>query len=291
MKIAVIGAGGFVGKEFVRQFSAEHTVLALRRSDLDITDREAVRRLILSERPALVINCAVLGVDACELDPSLAWAVNVSGAQFLAEAAAEAHAEFVHLSTNYVFDGKRLRDALYTTDDAPSALNVYGRTKLAGELAARRASRESFIVRTSWVFGAGKENFFGTAHRRLAEGKVLRAVKDIWASTTYVVDLVKRVAEILAHHRYGTYHVVNEGVCSYYEFALEAARNLGMRDAEAYRLIEAVNESEMQRVAPRPAYTPLRCLASERLGLAPMRDWREALAAYLQDARGPMIKG
>lgn len=283
MKIVVTGAGGFVGQEFARRLATEHEVLALKRGDLDITDKEAVRRVCLKERPALVINCAVLGVDACENDPSHAWAVNVSGAQFLAEAAAEISAELVHLSTNYVFDGKRPNQYPYTIDDTPSALNVYGRTKFSGEQAVRETSHRSFIVRTSWVFGAGKENFFSTARERLAEGKGLRAVRDVWASTTYVKDLVARVLEILEHHRYATYHVVNEGVCSYYEFALEVARNLGMRGAEALRLIEAVNESEMKRVATRPAYTPLRCLASEQLRLAPMRDWRAALSAYLQD--------
>src|SRR5216110_2686049 len=162
MKIVIVGAAGLVGKEFARQFSNGHQVLALTHSDLDITDTPHVRTTILNESPALVINCAVLGVDACELDPSLAWAVNVVGAENLAKAAAAVDAEFLQISSNFVFDGKRALNSFYTVKDFPSPINVYGQTKLAGERAVTAALRRSFIVRTSWVFGAGKENFFST---------------------------------------------------------------------------------------------------------------------------------
>jgi dTDP-4-dehydrorhamnose reductase len=145
----------------------------------------------------------------------------------------------------------------------------------------------SYIVRTSWVFGVGKEdNFFGLAARALTERKRLRAVTDVRASVTYVADLVTRIDEILALHRYETYHVVNDGACSYYEFALEVARNLGMSSAEADSLIEAVTESELRRNTSRPRYTPMRCRVSEELGLLPLRSWRRALSQYLNGLRG-----
>ena len=100
MKVAIVGAGGLVGTEFTRHFSNGHEVLPLTHDDLDVTDAQAVRRIILDERPALIINCAVLGVDACELDPQSAWAVNAVGAGHLAEAAAAIDADILHLSTN-----------------------------------------------------------------------------------------------------------------------------------------------------------------------------------------------
>src|SRR6266853_3551165 len=165
MKILIVGAGGLVGKEFARQFSHGHQVLALTHSDLDITDTPDVRRIVLTESPALVINCAVLGVDACELDPSLACAVNVIGAENLAKAAADVDAEFLQISSNFVFGGTRKDDSFYTVKDVPTPINVYGQTKLAGERAVVAASLGSFIVRTSWVFGAGKGNFFSAAPR------------------------------------------------------------------------------------------------------------------------------
>ena len=282
MKIAITGAGGLVGAALVQHFGKQHQVLALKHHDLDITNRQTVRQLILEERPALVINCAVLGVDECERDPSLAWAVNVTGPETLAEATAEIKAEFMHISTNYVFDGQREEGSFYTIEDDPSPINIYGRTKLAGEQAVQAASPYSFIVRTSWVFGPGKQSFFSTAHRHLMAAKRVRAVTDVKASATYVADFAARVDEILAHHHYAAYHIVNGGVCSYYEFALEAGRAAGVADSASRQLIEAVSEAEMERLAPRPRYTPLRCLVSEELGFAPMRSWRAALIDYVR---------
>jgi dTDP-4-dehydrorhamnose reductase len=282
MKIVITGAGGLVGAEFVKRFSKNHQVLALNHEALDITERRAVRRLICGERPELVINCAVVGVDASQRNPALAQAVNCVGAENLARMSAEIEAEFLHLSTNYVFDGERQSNSFYTINDAASPVNVYGETKLAGERAVLSAASRSFIIRTSWVFGHGKENFFSTAHRRLRAAEPLRATTNIRASATYVADLAARVEEILARHCYATYHVVNSGGCSSYEFALEAARILKMTKTEIDELIEPVEEEEMRRGAKRPRSTPMRCLVSEELGFAPMRDWRLALRDYIQ---------
>ena len=281
MKIVIVGAGGLVGKEFARQFSNGHQVLALTHSDLDITDTPHARRIIFNVRPALIINCAVLGVDACELDPSLASAVNVIGAENLAKAAAEVDAEFLQISSNFVFGGTQKDESFYTGKDVPTPINVYGQTKLAGERAVFAALRRSFIVRTSWVFGAGKENFFSTAPRSLHTAKKIRAITDVWASATYVRDLVTRVSEILSRRYYSTYQVVNGGLCSYYDFALEAARILKIPDSDLMQLIEPVKSCELRHRAKRPRYSPMRCTVSEELGLAPLRDWRAALAEYI----------
>ena len=289
MKIIITGAGGLVGGACARRFARSHQVLALRHADLDVTDGEAVRRRILSESPQLVVNCAVLGVDECERDEESGRAINVEAPRALASAAAEANAEFLHFSSNYVFGGGDARklyttdDAreFYTTDDEPRPLNVYGETKLAGERAAREANAHTYVVRTSWVFGAGKESSLSTAHRELLAGRSVRAITDTRASVTYVEDLARRVEEIIGLGRHGTYQVVNSGVCTYKDFAEEAARLVGLSDAEAARLIEPVTEAEMNRAAPRPRDTPMRCLLSEELGLAPLRDWRAALADYV----------
>jgi dTDP-4-dehydrorhamnose reductase len=287
MKIIITGAGGFIGKRLARFFSPHHDVLALTHQALDITDNHTVRRLITDLRPDLVINCVVLGVDECEADPSLASSVNAAGPQYLAEAVAEIDAEIMHISTNYVFDGNLEAGSFYTIRDAALPINKYGETKLAGEIAVRQAAPKSYIVRTSWVFGQGKkDNFFSLAARALIERKRLRAVTDVRASVTFVDDLVVRIDEILAFHRYETYHVVNDGACSYYDFAWEAARELKLTSAEIGDLIEAVSESEMQRKAARPRYTPMRCLVSEELGLPALRHWRAALSQYLNGLRG-----
>jgi len=282
MKIIITGAGGFVGKELARVFAAGHHVTALTHQGLDITNREAVNSFVNRARPDLVINCAVLGVDVCEADPALANAVNVAGAKFLAEAATKIDAEIMHLSTNYVFDGNREMGTYYTINDAALPINKYGETKLASELAVIEAAPKSYIVRTSWVFGAGKDNFFSSAARALVEGKQVRAVNDLWASVTYVSDLAVRIKEIIVRRRYGTYQVVNEGFCSHHDFALEVARNLNLPRTESDELIKAVPESQMQRSTRRPRNTPMRCLLSEELGLSPMRHWHAALSDFLR---------
>ncbi len=239
------------------------------------------RRLDPRAHPRTIINCATIEVDDCERNPELAQAIHVEGPHSLAHAASRIGAEFIHFSTNYVFDGSEVGRSPYTVRDEPHPINVYGKVKLAGESAVREASPRTFIIRTSWVYGSGKKAFLSTVHRELLAGRPIRAVADNWANTTYVMDLVVRIEEILARERYGTYHVVNEGICSYSEFALEAGRLLGLTEARLKQLVELIDEAETKRPARRPRYTPMRCLLSEEMGLVPMRNWCFALGDYL----------
>jgi dTDP-4-dehydrorhamnose reductase len=282
MKILITGAAGLVGSHLARRLAGEHEVLALRHGDLDITDRAVVGRCLLHEKPALIFNCAVLQVDDSEQQPAKAEAVNVAGPRCLAEAANDIGAEIVHFSTQYAFAGEPVGRLPYTLHDEPRPVNNYGRTKVAGEAAVRAACARSFIVRTSWVYGSGKKSFLCTVHNDLGTGKKVCAIDDIWSSTTYVADLIERVMVIRSTGNYGTYHVVNDGICSYYEFALEAGQVLGLTRGQIDLLIEITHERDMKRAAARPRYTPLRCLLSEQLGLPPMRDWRAALAEYVR---------
>jgi len=283
MTILITGAGGSVGKAAARYFSVKHKVLALTHHELDITNQRAVSQIVLFEKPELIINCAVLGVDACEDDPQLARAINVEGPRNLAAAAGQVNAELVHFSSNYVFDGRR-SNSPYTVLDEPHPINEYGRTKLEGERVVAALLPRSFVVRTSWVYGDRLDNFLSTAPKNLLAGKRLSAIADVAASTTFVADLVRRLDEILKQQRYGAYHVVNSGACSYFEFAIEAARMLHLSDNEISLLIDQVDEAAMSRKAERPRYSPLRWLLSEELGLAPMRDWREALLEFVNGA-------
>ena len=283
MKILITGAAGLVGKALAREHPG-HEVLALRHADLDITDPDSIRRVVSDAAPDLVFNCAVIGVDDCERDPALARAVNVEGPANLARAATAAGATMVHFSTNYVFDGERPSLEPYTIEDAAAPINEYGRTKLGGEAAVVRECAQSFVIRTSWVFGKDKTSFLSTTPAALQRGETVRAISDTWASTTFVTDLVPRVREILERGVPGVYQVVNEGVCSYETFAHEAARICGLADDAAKRLISVTTEKELQRLAPRPRWTAMRCLLSERIALAPMRPWQEALAEYIRES-------
>jgi dTDP-4-dehydrorhamnose reductase len=282
MRVFITGAAGLVARHFVASFAREHQVLALKHADLDIVNQDRVHRAVIDAKPALIINCVVNGVDECERYPERARAVNVEGPKHLAEAASRVNAEIIHFGTNYNFDGREVGRQPYTIDDEPDPVNVYGKMKVAGEQAVRAACPRSYVIRTAWVYGPGKDVFICTVHRDLLAGRRVRAIADVWSPTTYVMDLVRRVHEVLAIGRHGTYHVVNDGVCSCVEFALEAGRLIGLSRSEIDALIEVVKESEMNRSAARPLYTPMRCLLSEELGLAPMRHWRDALAEYVR---------
>jgi dTDP-4-dehydrorhamnose reductase len=282
MKILVTGAAGLVGRHLVRRLARDHDVLALKRGDLDITNRDAVNDCVSAVKPSLIVNCAVIQVDESEQNPAKAQAVNVEGPRFLAEAGSRLDADVIHFGTQYSFDGEPLGQPPYTIEDEPGPVNTYGKSKIAGEEGVRQACTRSYIIRTSWVYGSGKNSFLCTVHDDLRAGKRVRAIVDIWSCTTYVEDLIDRILQILEKSRYGTYHIVNEGVCSYYEFALEAGRLVGLSPDQLDPLIEQVRETEMQRSAIRPRYTPMRCLLSEKLGLAAMRDWRAALADYVR---------
>lgn len=260
MRVVVTGATGLVGQAATRRFGA----IALTHHDLDITNAAAVHKTIADLRPDLVINCAVVGVDQCERDHALARAVNVDGPLNLARAAPA----IVHFSSNYVFAGDE--EKFYSVDDEARPVNEYGRTKLAGERGVLAVSPQSLVIRSSWIFGPAKDAFVSTVHRKLRAGERVRAVADVWASATYVNDLVDRVFDLMQQRANGIHHVVNAGVCSNETFAREAARLVHADE----NLIESDSTARIHR-APRPRYTPLRALP-------PLRDWRVALAAYIE---------
>lgn len=241
MRIVVTGGGGLVGSTLAGRTGA----VCLTHRDLDITDERAVANIGAD----LIINCAVIGVDECERDPALAQAINVDGPRHLARQTPA----IIHFSTNYVLD----------------PVNVYARTKLAGEEAVLAANRNALVIRTSWVFGKGKASFLSTAAAKLSRGERIRAITDIWASTTYVEDLVTRVIAMFG--RTGVHAVVNEGVLTHEMFALEAARLVGADPA----LIDRTTERELDRLATRPRWTPME-------SDPPLRPWQEALADYVK---------
>jgi dTDP-4-dehydrorhamnose reductase len=278
MKVLITGAGGMVGRAL-----AEHCrtrgdeVAAFERAGLDITDEASVREAFAGARPEAVFNCAAwTDVDGCELDPQRAFLVNSQGVEILATASRAAGAVFVAVSTDYVFDGRKA-EGFYTQRDDPHPLSAYGASKLEGERRAQIASARTIVVRSGWMFGAGGKNFLAQAAARARRGEPLRAISDSYGTPTYAPDLAARLRELAALDLPGVYHVVNSGEgASYESFAREAAAAAGAQAAQ----IEAVSADSLKRLAPRPRNSRLRCLLSEGLGLAPLRDWREALREF-----------
>jgi dTDP-4-dehydrorhamnose reductase len=278
LKVLITGAGGMVGRlltEHCRALGDE--VLAFDHAGLDITDERAVRDAFKSARPDAAFNCAAwTDVDGCELDPQQAFLVNSQGVEMLATASRLAGAPFVTVSTDYVFDG-RLENHFYTQRDDPHPLSAYGASKLEGERRAQAASARTIIVRSGWIFGPGGRNFLALALERARRGERLPAISDSFGTPTYAADLAARLRELAVLDLPGVYHVVNAGEGTSYEgFARAAVQAAGVGGAK----IEGVLMDSLRRPAPRPRNSRLRCLLSEGLGLAPLRDWREALAEF-----------
>lgn len=283
MNILITGAGGMVGRAVVEHCrSRGDRVSAHARGELDITDERAVAEAFDRERPQAVINCAAwTDVDACELDPQLAHAVNARAVGQLAEAARRAGATFVTISTDYVFDGEK--EGFYTQRDDPHPVSAYGASKLEGERRAQCASARTVVVRTGWIFGPGGVNFLSTVVERARRGERLKAIEDAFGTPTYAPDLAARLRELAELDLPGVYHVVNAGDgVSFAEFAQAAVEASG---AASVVEIERVSMETLQRPAPRPRNSRLRCILSEAVGLSPLRDWREALDEFANSDR------
>ncbi|HEV2863476.1 MAG TPA: dTDP-4-dehydrorhamnose reductase [Pyrinomonadaceae bacterium] len=278
MKILITGAGGMLGRaavEYCRHLGDE--VTAYDRAGLDITDFASVREAFARERPEAVVNCAAwTDVDGCELDPQRAFLVNSQGVEMLAAAARLVSAALVTVSTDYVFDG-RLENHFYTQRDDPHPLSAYGAAKLEGERRAQSAAARTSVVRTGWVFGRGGTNFLATVVERARRGERLKAIHDAYGTPTYAPDLAARLRELAELDLPGIYHVVNSGEGASFEgFARAALEAGGLGGYE----MERVGVEDLKRPAPRPRNSRLRCLLSEAVGLAPLRDWREALREF-----------
>jgi dTDP-4-dehydrorhamnose reductase len=282
-RIVISGAGGLVGRELADQARKQgREVLALTSSDWDITDAPAAERFI--EAGDVVVNCAAYTkVDAAETDEARAHAVNVTGPANVAHACARAGADFIHISTDYVFSGSQRRP--YEIDDETGPLSVYGRTKLAGEFAVLTAMPDAHIVRSAWIYEGGDGTDFAAAMRRLAAGDgVADVVADQIGSPTYVGDLVGALLEVAEGTiRQPVLHAANEGEASRFEQAQAVFEAVGADPAR----VRPVGSDRHPRPAPRPPYSALSGRRSAAAGLTPLRPWREALSAALA-AHGPL---
>ncbi len=281
-KTAVItGAGGLLGRAMSEQLRQSNwRVVALNHAQLDITNEADVQRIIAGETPQAVINCAATtNVDRCETDREWAFAVNEKGARHLARASRACQAGFVHVSTDYVFDGEK--EGFYTQDDAPNPLSVYGRSKLAGERAVREAFEQACIIRTSWVFGVGGKNFGSRIFDYAKAGAKLRGVQDQVSIATYAPDLAARIEEIMALGKSGLYQITNTGAMTWLEFARLALDLNQMQDV----VIEPCTRADLNQPASRPRNSAMRCLLSEALGLKPLRPWQEALKDFVSEIK------
>lgn len=285
-RFVVLGCRGMLGRALAEELAlhrAKPVLLDL--PEFDIADPEKVRDLFGSAAPKVVFNATgYTDVDGAERDRAAAERANVTGPGLLAEAAAEAEACLVHVSTDYVFDGAK--GAPYVERDQPSPGGVYAKTKFEGEKAVRRSGSRHLIVRTAWLYAPWGKNFVRTIITKAREGGPLRVVDDQRGSPTYAPDLARAMLKLAASGAEGTYHVVNEGEATWHDVATEAVRLAGL-DADIPE-IEKIATAELPHgrgvrlPAPRPAYSVLSTEKLRKKLDGPLRDWREALAECVE---------
>jgi dTDP-4-dehydrorhamnose reductase len=271
VRILVTGAGGQLGRELI-EVLASHEVHGRDHQALDISDRKAVFQTVEQVRPSWVINAAAYNdVDAAEGASELAFAVNAAGAGYLAEAAARTGAEMMHISTDYVFDGRK--GAPYTELDRADPLSVYGRSKYEGELQVQSAHPSACVVRTAWLYGEYGRNFVKAILAAAERGVQLKVVADQVGSPTWTRHLAQAISELIRTPARGLFHVANAGACSRFDFARAIVK--GRVEVQPISAVDAA------RSAPRPANSALVSARWQAAGLRPLPDWETALDDFL----------
>ncbi|ERL04913.1 dTDP-4-dehydrorhamnose reductase [Mitsuokella sp. oral taxon 131] len=284
MKILVTGATGQLGHDCVLALRERgHEVRGVSSRECPLTDERAVHSCIEAFRPNAVIHAAAYtAVDKAEDEPALCMAVNATGTEHVAAACRAAGATLLYISTDYVFPGTGT--AAYEVGAEKGPLNVYGKSKLAGEEAVMRLCPQSFIVRISWVFGIGGKNFIRTMLKLAETHEEVSVVDDQVGSPTYTRDLSNLLADMIETRRFGIYHATNEGFCSWAEVAAEAFRQAGRKT----RVIP-VPSTAYPTKAKRPRNSRLKKDSLDRANFSRLPRWKDAIGRYLielSEARG-----
>jgi dTDP-4-dehydrorhamnose reductase len=261
IKTLILGAGGMLGSDLCKVFP---NAVKMTHNELDIMDKERAIETIGDIEPDVVINAAAYtDVDGCEDNREFAFDVNSRAPAYIAQGCSSVGAKLVHFSTDYVFDGSKKE---YMESDLPVPANVYGESKLLGDKSIGESMEDFRIIRTSWLFGKHGKNFVETMLKLSGEVDAVKVVDDQFGKPTYATDLARKTVEIVGM-KPGIYHLTNEGVCSWYEFASAIIPNAVPCSSE-----------EFVRKAKRPEYSIL-----VNTKTSPMRHWRSALGDYLKE--------
>lgn len=286
MRALVAGSGGQLGRALAASVPEGVTLIAPAEADFDITDADAVRRVVADARPDVVINAAAYtAVDRAEGDEAAARAINVNAVGTLASAARVAGAGFAHVSTDFVFDGTA--HVPYPPDAAPNPLGAYGRTKLDGEIAAAEFHPAPLLVRTAWVYARQGNNFVATMLRLMRERDEVRVVADQFGTPTHAATLARALWTLIAGGHNGTFHATDAGTATWYDFAVaihDEALALGVLDRAVK--VTPIRTVDYPTPAQRPAFGVLDKTTTWAI-TGPARHWRAELRdclAAMKDA-------
>lgn len=278
MRVLVTGVKGQLGHDVMNELAKRgYEGVGVDVEEMDITDRDAVERVMREAHVDKVMHCAAwTAVDAAEDQVELCRKVNAVGTENIARMCRELDLPMVYLSTDYVFDGEGERP--WEPDDERHPLNVYGQTKYEGELAVEKYLEKYFIVRIAWVFGINGNNFIKTMLRLSETHDTLTVVDDQIGSPTYTYDLARLLVDMLETEKYGRYHATNEGLCSWCDFAKEIFRQAGKQVT-----VLPVTSDEYPAKAKRPHNSRMNKDKLEEMGFTRLPSWQDALGRYLKE--------
>ncbi len=281
MKILLTGANGQLGLELRKQMSLlgqAYEIIATDYDTLDITNYEQVKSILQVQRPDVIINCAgYTAVDLCEEQVEKAYIVNALGPKHLGQVCNEIGAKLIHISTDYVFSGESSR--ALREDDPTSPINIYGKSKLAGDEYVKTFCKKHFIIRTAWLYGEGN-NFVKTMLTLAQVKKEINVVGDQIGTPTSTKDLSRVIIKLMHTEYYGTYHATCEGMCSWYDFAVKIFElaNINIK-------VNKVTSEDYISSAKRPKYSVLDNFMLKLYGLNTVRTWEDALIDYLEEEK------
>ncbi|HMO56664.1 MAG TPA: dTDP-4-dehydrorhamnose reductase [Roseiflexaceae bacterium] len=273
MRIAITGAAGQLGRALQAALADRHDLVLLTHNDIELAAPAAISQIAATAADLVIHSAAYTNVDGCARDPERAYRANALGTRYVALGCRRMNAALVYISTNEVFDGAAAHP--YFEYDQPAPINAYGRSKYAGEQAVRELVPQHYIARVAWLFG-GERNFVRTVLRLASEHNEIAMVADEIGSPTYTADAAAAIAALIEQPIYGTYHIVNSGACSRYEFARAILQHTGL----GHVALRPITLADFKRDSMVPPHTPLHNIAAADLGVR-LRDWQAALAAYL----------
>ncbi len=287
MKIVIIGAHGQLGTDCCQLFSPVHETIGCDLPRIDIGNEAVVTEFLSAQRPNVIINCAAYtAVDACEQEVQLAWRINAKGPEHLARAADRLDCRLIHVSTDYVFDGKKTVPEAYVETDATNPLSQYGKSKLAGEQAVASGCADHAIIRTAWLYSAYGKNFLKTMMRLAlaGPGRELKVVDDQHGSLTWSRTLARQIGRILSSDIQGVVHATAEGNSTWYQAARYFLDAMGI----GYTM-RPCTTAEYPTPAHRPANSILENAVLKRAGISSFVDWREDLDTFVAEFRDQLL--
>lgn len=280
MKFFITGVNGQLGYDVKRELLERGytDILAPTREELDITNEDDVKKMIVEYRPSVIFHCAAYtAVDKAEEEQEKCYQVNVLGTKYLTEAAKEVGAKIIYISTDYVFDGTK--EGIYQTDDKVNPVNYYGKTKYLGENFIREYDNH-IIVRISWVFGIHGKNFIKTMLNLAESHKELNVVCDQIGSPTYTKDLAGLLVNMFLSNIKGLYHATNEGYCSWYEFA-----EFIFKESRKKVKVHPILTKDYNTKAKRPLNSKLSKESLDDIGVKRLPEWQDAVKRYIQELK------